>query len=66
MGFLVTIFGLAWCDVVYYSPAKVEVVAKGFYSANGINISPDHRLVLTAHTALCGVTVVCDFAAVFG
>ncbi|XP_031431752.1 serum paraoxonase/arylesterase 2-like isoform X2 [Clupea harengus] len=43
VGFLVTIFGLAWCDVVYYSPAKVEVVAKGFYSANGINISPDHR-----------------------
>ncbi|XP_063054311.1 serum paraoxonase/arylesterase 2-like [Engraulis encrasicolus] len=40
---LVTIIGLAWCDVVYYSPTEVKVVAEGFNSANGINISPDHR-----------------------
>lgn len=40
---LLTIFGLHWCDVVYYSPTEVKVVAEGFHSANGINISPDHR-----------------------
>ncbi len=36
---------LPWCDVVYYSPQTVQVVAGGFLSANGINISPDKRQV---------------------
>ncbi|XP_043117515.1 serum paraoxonase/arylesterase 2-like [Puntigrus tetrazona] len=34
---------LPWCDVVYYSPQTVQVVAGGFPSANGVNISPDKR-----------------------
>lgn len=37
---------LAWCDVIYYSPDTVQSVAGGFFSANGINISPDKRQVL--------------------
>ncbi|XP_046884237.1 serum paraoxonase/arylesterase 2-like [Hypomesus transpacificus] len=32
-----------WCNVVYYSPDQVTVVADGYYSANGINISPDKK-----------------------
>ncbi|XP_030638442.1 serum paraoxonase/arylesterase 2 [Chanos chanos] len=38
-----TLLTLPWCNVVYYSPEEVKVVAQGFYSANGINISPDKR-----------------------
>ncbi|XP_067304825.1 serum paraoxonase/arylesterase 2-like isoform X2 [Pseudorasbora parva] len=34
---------LPWCDIVYYSPETVQVVAGGFLSANGINISPNKR-----------------------
>lgn len=45
-GFL-KLFGMLlafpWCTAVYYSPEEVKVVAEGFYSANGINISPDKR-----------------------
>lgn len=37
------ILGLPWCEVIYYSPADVRVVATGIMSANGINISPDKR-----------------------
>lgn len=40
------VFWLAWTDVVYYSPKEVKVVATGISSANGINISPDQRLVI--------------------
>lgn len=32
-----------WCNVVYYSPDQVTVVAEGYYSANGINMSPDKK-----------------------
>ncbi|KAM6967503.1 serum paraoxonase/arylesterase 2-like [Aplochiton taeniatus] len=35
------ILAQAWCNVVYYSPEEVKVVADGYYSSNGINISPD-------------------------
>uniref|UniRef100_W5MYF0 Paraoxonase n=1 Tax=Lepisosteus oculatus TaxID=7918 RepID=W5MYF0_LEPOC len=35
--------GLALCNVVYYSPEEVREAAAGFYSANGINISPDKK-----------------------
>ncbi|XP_062847071.1 serum paraoxonase/arylesterase 2-like [Trichomycterus rosablanca] len=40
---LEVLFSLAWCDVVYYSPEEVRVVATGFFNANGINVSPDKR-----------------------
>uniref|UniRef100_A0A8C4MS28 Paraoxonase n=1 Tax=Equus asinus asinus TaxID=83772 RepID=A0A8C4MS28_EQUAS len=33
--------GLAWSNVVYYSPNEVQMVADGYDFANGINISPD-------------------------
>ncbi|XP_006834337.1 PREDICTED: serum paraoxonase/arylesterase 1-like isoform X2 [Chrysochloris asiatica] len=37
--------GLAWSNVVYYSPNDVRVVADKFDFANGINISPDGKYV---------------------
>uniref|UniRef100_A0A3P9MFY6 Paraoxonase n=1 Tax=Oryzias latipes TaxID=8090 RepID=A0A3P9MFY6_ORYLA len=42
---LTFMFDLSWCDVVYYSPHEVRVVAGGFKSANGINISPDRQYI---------------------
>ncbi|KAM3873664.1 serum paraoxonase/arylesterase 2-like [Diretmus argenteus] len=42
---LLVLVGLPWCNVVYYSPEEVRVVANGFVSANGINMSPDKRYV---------------------
>lgn len=47
------LFSLAWCDVVYYSPEEVRVVATGFFSANGINISPDKRQVTVNICLIC-------------
>lgn len=44
LNFLTSFLGLAWCDVVFYSPQEVRVAANGFLSSNGINISPDKRL----------------------
>ncbi|KAG1947611.1 serum paraoxonase/arylesterase 2-like isoform X1 [Pimephales promelas] len=41
--FVEPLLSLPWCDVVYYSPETVQVVAGGFLSANGINISPSKR-----------------------
>lgn len=41
--FLEMLLGLTWSNVVYYSPKEVKEVASGFYSANGINISPDRK-----------------------
>ncbi|XP_064362161.1 serum paraoxonase/arylesterase 2 [Dromaius novaehollandiae] len=40
--------GLTWSNVVYYSPKEVKEVAAGFYSANGINISPDGKYIYVA------------------
>ncbi|XP_074840816.1 serum paraoxonase/arylesterase 2-like [Carettochelys insculpta] len=40
--------GLTWSNAVYYSPEEVKEVASGFYSANGINISPDKKYVYIA------------------
>ncbi|XP_066483150.1 serum paraoxonase/arylesterase 2-like isoform X2 [Tiliqua scincoides] len=40
--------GLPWTNVVYYSPKEVKEVAKGFYIANGINISPNGQYVYVA------------------
>ena len=37
--------GLAWSNVVYYSPDDVRVVASGFDFANGISMSPDRKYV---------------------
>ncbi|KAJ8004745.1 hypothetical protein DPEC_G00139480 [Dallia pectoralis] len=47
---LEALLGQPWCNVVYYSPEEVKVVAEGFYQANGINISPDKRHVYVADT----------------
>ncbi|XP_060013040.1 serum paraoxonase/arylesterase 2 isoform X2 [Lagenorhynchus albirostris] len=41
--YLETYLNLHWTNVVYYSPDEVKVVAEGFDSANGINISPDKK-----------------------
>lgn len=41
LNYLVSMLGLAWCDVVFYSPEEVR--ASGIMFANGINISPDRR-----------------------
>ncbi|XP_054240721.1 serum paraoxonase/arylesterase 2 [Indicator indicator] len=40
--------GLTWSNVVYYSPKEVREVAAGFYSANGINTSPDRKYIYVA------------------
>ncbi|XP_052000085.1 serum paraoxonase/arylesterase 2-like isoform X2 [Xyrauchen texanus] len=47
--FLEPLLSLAWCDVIYYSPDTVQVVAEGFMSANGINISPNKRQLKWGH-----------------
>uniref|UniRef100_A0A672QTL7 Paraoxonase n=1 Tax=Sinocyclocheilus grahami TaxID=75366 RepID=A0A672QTL7_SINGR len=41
--FVEPFLSLPWCDVVYYSPQTLQVVAGGFLIANGIKISPDKR-----------------------
>ncbi|KAM6089309.1 serum paraoxonase/arylesterase 2 [Chlamydotis macqueenii] len=46
--FLEMFLGLTWSNVVYYSPNEVKEVAAGFYSANGINISPDRKYIYVA------------------
>uniref|UniRef100_A0A8C2GIN7 Paraoxonase n=1 Tax=Cyprinus carpio TaxID=7962 RepID=A0A8C2GIN7_CYPCA len=46
--FVEPFLSLPWCDVVYYSPQTVQVVAGGFLLANGINISPDRRHLYVA------------------
>ncbi|XP_032037096.1 serum paraoxonase/arylesterase 2 [Aythya fuligula] len=46
--FLEMFLGLTWSNVVYYSPKEVKEVAADFYSANGINISPDKKYIYVA------------------
>uniref|UniRef100_A0A2I2ZXZ3 Paraoxonase n=1 Tax=Gorilla gorilla gorilla TaxID=9595 RepID=A0A2I2ZXZ3_GORGO len=46
--YLETYLNLHWANVVYYSPNEVKVVAEGFDSANGINISPDDKYIYVA------------------
>uniref|UniRef100_A0A8C8S5V3 Paraoxonase n=1 Tax=Pelusios castaneus TaxID=367368 RepID=A0A8C8S5V3_9SAUR len=46
--FLEMFLGLTWSNVVYYSPTEVKEVVSGFYSSNGINISPDRKHVYIA------------------
>eukprot|EP00069_Balaena_mysticetus_P008970 bmy_19989T0 len=46
--YLETYLNLHWTNVVYYSPNEVKVVAEGFDSANGINISPDKKYIYVA------------------
>lgn len=46
--YLETYLNLRWANVVYYSPEEVKLVAEGFDSANGINISPDKKYVYVA------------------
>ncbi|XP_039593533.1 serum paraoxonase/arylesterase 2-like [Polypterus senegalus] len=40
--------GLAWCNIIYYSPGEVISAAADFGFANGINISPDGRYIYVA------------------
>ncbi|XP_019363995.1 PREDICTED: serum paraoxonase/arylesterase 2-like isoform X4 [Gavialis gangeticus] len=46
--FLEMFLGLTWSNVVYYSPTEVKEVSGGFYSANGINMSPDEKYIYIA------------------
>ncbi|XP_058037216.1 serum paraoxonase/arylesterase 2-like [Ahaetulla prasina] len=46
--YLEVFWGFSWTNVVYYSPKKVKEVASGFYSANGINMSPDGKFIYVA------------------
>ncbi|XP_036184010.1 serum paraoxonase/arylesterase 2 isoform X4 [Myotis myotis] len=46
--YLETYLNLHWTNVVYYSPNEVKLVAEGFDSANGINISPDKKYIYVA------------------
>ncbi|KAM5255205.1 serum paraoxonase/arylesterase 2 isoform 2-T2 [Ctenodactylus gundi] len=46
--YLETYLNLHWANVVYYGPNEVKVVAEGFDSANGINISPDKKYIYVA------------------
>ncbi|XP_019329485.1 PREDICTED: serum paraoxonase/arylesterase 2 [Aptenodytes forsteri] len=46
--FLEMFLGLTWSNVVYYSPKEVKEVAAGFYSANGINTSPNRKYIYVA------------------
>ncbi|KFP79885.1 Serum paraoxonase/arylesterase 2, partial [Acanthisitta chloris] len=46
--FFEVFLGLTWSNVVYYSPKEVKEVASGFYSANGINISPNKKHIYVA------------------
>ncbi|XP_075067879.1 serum paraoxonase/arylesterase 2-like isoform X1 [Mixophyes fleayi] len=42
------LIGLAWTNVVYYSPGDVREVASGFYNGNGITISNDRKYIYAA------------------
>ncbi|XP_051722642.1 LOW QUALITY PROTEIN: serum paraoxonase/arylesterase 2-like [Ctenopharyngodon idella] len=48
---------LPWCDVIYFSPRPVQVVAEGFLSANGINISPNKRHLYVSDALKHTITV---------
>ncbi|KAM4705817.1 serum paraoxonase/arylesterase 2-like [Rhinophrynus dorsalis] len=39
------LLGIAWSNVVYYSPNKVNQVASGYYYANGVAMSTDKRYI---------------------
>ncbi|KAG8010148.1 Serum paraoxonase/arylesterase 2 [Nibea albiflora] len=47
-GLVEPFLALPWSNVVYFSPEEVKVVSEGYYSANGINISPDKGHVYVA------------------
>ncbi|KAM4688223.1 serum paraoxonase/arylesterase 2-like [Discoglossus pictus] len=51
------LLGLAWGNVVFYSPSEVKQVASGFYFANGINKSPDEKYVYVADFFAHTITV---------
>ncbi|KAM4705818.1 serum paraoxonase/arylesterase 2-like [Rhinophrynus dorsalis] len=40
--------GIAWANVVYYSPSEVKKVASGYYLANGITMSTDKKYIYVA------------------
>lgn len=45
------LLALPLSNVVYYSTQMVKVVSDGYYFANGINVSPDKRLVSSLEVA---------------
>lgn len=45
--FLTILLGLPFCNVIYYSPEEVRVAATGIMASNGINMSPDKRLLIS-------------------
>ncbi|XP_024432941.2 serum paraoxonase/lactonase 3 [Desmodus rotundus] len=51
LSLLEVIMELHWTYVLFYSPSKVNVVARGFISANGITISPDKKYIYVADVA---------------
>lgn len=42
----VYLLNLNWASIVYYDNGKEQIVANEVQMANGINISPDKRLVM--------------------
>ncbi|XP_039592494.1 serum paraoxonase/arylesterase 2-like [Polypterus senegalus] len=52
--FLEKVLGLAWCNVVYYSPEEVKVVGNGLHFANGINLSPDSKTTTESSNSQTG------------
>eukprot|EP00058_Branchiostoma_floridae_P027980 XP_002613471.1 hypothetical protein BRAFLDRAFT_208249 [Branchiostoma floridae] len=48
---------IAWSNVVYYSGGEATIVADGLLYANGVNLSPEGKLVYVANPATAGVTV---------
>ncbi|XP_035658357.1 serum paraoxonase/arylesterase 2-like [Branchiostoma floridae] len=48
---------LPWSNVVYYSGGEAIIVADGLLYANGVNLSPDGKLVYVANPTAAAVTV---------
>uniref|UniRef100_A0A3B4Z4R6 Paraoxonase n=1 Tax=Stegastes partitus TaxID=144197 RepID=A0A3B4Z4R6_9TELE len=48
---LTLLLGVPMCEVVYYSPGDVRVVAGGILSGNGINLSLDKRYIYVSDIA---------------
>ncbi|NP_001080649.1 serum paraoxonase/arylesterase 2 [Xenopus laevis] len=40
--------GIAWSNVIYYSPTEVKQVSSGYYYANGIAMSTDNKYIYVA------------------
>uniref|UniRef100_A0A672QTI6 Paraoxonase n=1 Tax=Sinocyclocheilus grahami TaxID=75366 RepID=A0A672QTI6_SINGR len=62
--FVEPFLSLPWCDVVYYSPQTLQVVAGGFLIANGIKISPDKSVTNPVHELPISLTLEVDVGSV--